>query len=369
MIGLLAAATLQCGGDNIDPSVATTIAGVSGDGQTGAAGQTLANPLVVKVTDASGDPVEGVGVQWAAQGGGSVSSATVATGSDGLSSVQRILGPNLGDQTTTASVSGLQGSPVTFTSTAVAADGPRLAVTTQPSATAQSGVAFAVQPVVQLQDGDGNNESQSGVDVTASLASGTGTLGGTVTRATGSNGAATFTDLPITGAAGPYTLSFSAPGHLPAVSSTITPAPARAAASLITTNPPVSALDGEVFDPSVQPVIQVTTSCGAAVSGVEVTASLASGSGTLDGTTTATTDASGVARFGDLGITGTGSHTLQFTATAGSVTSSPVDVRPLPPEATTGQWGPVDQLGHRAAPHALLPNGKVFGLGQVRGRR
>ncbi len=136
----------------------------------------------------------------------------MTTGSDGRASVQRILGPDPGDETTTATVSGLQGSPVTFISTADDGSGPRLAITTQPSSSAQSGVALADQPVVQLQDADGNNQAQRGVDVTASIASGTGTLGGTVTHATGANGVATFTDLAITGAAGAYTLRFTAAG-------------------------------------------------------------------------------------------------------------------------------------------------------------
>jgi hypothetical protein len=362
MLGLLAAATLQCGGDNNGPHTPTAIAQVSGGGQTGLVGQTLANPLVVKVTDASGDPVEGVSVQWAAQGGGSVSSTTVETGTAGLASVQRILGPDAGDVTTTASVSGLQGSPVTFTSTANAGTGPQLALTTQPSATAQSGVAFAVQPVVQLQDADGNNQSQSGVVVTASIASGTGTLGGTLTATTGSNGAATFTDLRITGAAGAFTVRFSAPGTTPAVSSNITLGGTGGGIALLT-NPPVSALDGEVFDPTVQPVVQVTDGSGG-VSGVQVTAALATGSGTLDGTTTATTDASGIARFADLGISGTGSHTIVFTATAGSVTSSPVDVQPLSSKATTGEWGPLVSWDIVPLHISLLPTGKVIGWGK-----
>ena len=362
-IALLAATTLRCGGDNVDPRTPTTIAGVSGDGQTGNVGETLVDPLVVKVTDASGDPVEGVSVQWAVQGGGSVSSATVATGSDGVSSVQRTLGPDVGDETTTASVSGLQGSPVTFTSTAEAGTGPKLAVTTQPSTSAQSGVAFASQPVIQLQDVDGNNESQSGVQVTASLASGTGTLGGTLTRATGSNGTATFTDLQIAGPAGPYTLRFSSPGRVSAVSGTVTLGGGSGGGIVITTNPPVSALDHEVFDPTVQPVVQVTTGSGPA-SGVEVTASLATGSGTLDGATTATTDASGVARFGDLGISGTGTHTLQFTATAGSVTSSPIEVQALTAKATTGEWGPLVPWDIVPLHISLLPTGKVIGWGK-----
>jgi hypothetical protein len=260
LIGLLAAATLRCGGDTMEPPpTATTLAAVSGDGQTGVIGQALANPLVVKVTDASGNPVSGVGVQWAVQGDGSVSSATVTTGSDGLASVQRILGSSPGDETTTATVSGLQGSPVTFTSTAAA----------------------------------------------------------------GSTGSI-----------------------------------------VITTNPPVSALDGEVFDPSVQPVLQVKDASGNPAVGVEVTAAITSGGGTLDGTTTATSDASGIARFGDLGISGTGSHTLEFTAGDNSVTSSPVDVSALPSEATTGKWGPVVPWDIVPLHMSLLPTGKIIAWGK-----
>src|SRR4051812_37720457 len=144
MVGLLAAVTLRCGGDNVAPPTATTIAAVSGDGQHGSVGQTLASPLVVKVTDASGDPVSGVDVQWAVQGGGSVSAATVTTGSDGLASVQRVLGPDAGDETTSATVSGLEGSPVTFTSTAEASGGSEgsIVITTNPPVAAVDGEVF-----------------------------------------------------------------------------------------------------------------------------------------------------------------------------------------------------------------------------------
>src|SRR2546429_1077444 len=75
-------------------------------------------------------------------------------------------------------------------------------ITTQPSTTAQSGVAFAQQPVVQLRDASGNPVSQTGVTVTAAIASGGGTLGGTLTATTNGSGVASFTNLAITGAAG-----------------------------------------------------------------------------------------------------------------------------------------------------------------------
>jgi len=52
----------------------------------------------------------------------------------------------------------------------------QLTLTTEPSASAASGVAFAQQPVLQLRDASGNAVSQSGVVVTAALASGAVTL-------------------------------------------------------------------------------------------------------------------------------------------------------------------------------------------------
>ena len=102
---LLAGSTLRCGGGS-EPPAASTIAVAGGNGQTGTVGQGLASPLIVLVTDDNGDPVQGVSVQWAAQGGGSVSAATVATGTDGRASVTRVLGPTEGEQTTTATATG-----------------------------------------------------------------------------------------------------------------------------------------------------------------------------------------------------------------------------------------------------------------------
>ena len=263
---LLAAGTLQCGENPNQPPTASAIEMAGGNGQTGIVGQPLASPLVVLVTDQNGDPAEGVSVAWDPQGVGSVSSENVETGSDGRAFVTRVLGPDPGEQATTASVSGLEGSPVTFLATAI-------------------------------DDGGGE------------------------------------------------------PGIV------------------ITTNPPVSAFTEEVFDPVVQPVVQVTDEDGNPAAGLEVTASMASGSGTLEGTTTATTDAAGVARFGDLGISGTGSHTLEFTAGAASVTSSPVEISALPPEASSGEWGPVVIVGHRTAAHEPDAQREDPGLGQDGRRR
>src|SRR5439155_1421170 len=192
----------------------------------------------------------------------------------------------------------------------------QLTLTTQPSATAQSGVAFAQQPVVQLRDGAGNPVSQSGVTVTAAIATGGGTLGGTLTATTTSGGTASFTNLSISGAAAVRTLRFSATGlTFPTRRSSALGAGAASQLTL-TTQPSATAQSGVAF--AQQPVVQQRDGAGNPVSqsGVTVTAAIATGGGTLGGTLTATTTSGGTASFTNLSISGTtGDRTLSFSAT------------------------------------------------------
>jgi hypothetical protein len=255
--GLLAASALRCG-DNVGPPDGK-IEMAAGNGQSGTVQQPLPNPLVVLVSDGSGAPLSGVTVQWSAVGGGSVSNGSVKTGSDGHASVQRVLGPTAGQQTTTASVAGYEGSPVTFVSTAVDGASPGLTVITQP---------------------------------------------------------------------------------------------------------PSSALNAEVFEPANQPVVAVNDDQGNPQSGVAVTARVASGTSTLEGTTTITTDAQGRAAFPDLGIRGEGSTAIEFSTGSGGVTSNNITISPLPAEASTGAWGPVVNWDIVPLHMSLLPSGKIFAWGK-----
>src|SRR5258708_26359226 len=91
-----------------------------------------------------------------------------------------------------SATSGLFPSATLFRSLSAGA-ASELTVTTQPSATAQSGVAFAQQPVLQLRDGAGNAVSQAGGTVTPAIASGGGDTGGAPTATTDARRAATFT--------------------------------------------------------------------------------------------------------------------------------------------------------------------------------
>ena len=56
-----------------------------------------------------------------------------------------------------------------------------LVLSTPPSATVQSGVAFPAQPVIQLRDRSGRDVARAGFAVTAAIGSGGGVLGGTLT--------------------------------------------------------------------------------------------------------------------------------------------------------------------------------------------
>src|SRR5690606_26682947 len=97
-----------------------------------------------------------------------------------------------------------------FNATATAGTATAVVVTTAPSANAGRGVPFAQQPVLHLEDANGNAVAQAGVNVQATVTAGAGTPGGTATVATDASGVATFTDLSIDGGVGAHTLSFDA---------------------------------------------------------------------------------------------------------------------------------------------------------------
>ncbi|HEX6616728.1 MAG TPA: galactose oxidase-like domain-containing protein [Gemmatimonadales bacterium] len=132
----------------------------------------------------------------------------------------------------------------------------------------------------------------------------------------------------------------------------------------IATQPPVSALDQEVWDPTRQPAVVVMDATGMVVPGVVVTAALASGGGTLQGTLTATTSSTGRAKFGDLGIAGTGPHTLRFTTGTASGTSATTTINALPPEATTGRWDAPVSWDIVPLHMTLLPTGRIIAWGK-----
>jgi galactose oxidase len=137
-----------------------------------------------------------------------------------------------------------------------------------------------------------------------------------------------------------------------------------AAGITISRQPPTAALDQEVWAPATQPIVVVKDAGGIAVGGAVVTASLASGAGALQGTLTATTKSNGSATFVDLGIAGTGSHTLAFSTGAATATSSTITITALPPEATSGKWDPPVSWSIVPLHMTLLPTAKILAWGK-----
>ena len=104
--------------DPTDPTIPAKMVMVDGQPQTGAAGAVAVAPLRVQVLNLAGDPVAGVAVTWAVtSGGGSLSQTTSQTSSEGIPAVTFTYG-DPGEQTITATIPGLSGSPQTFTLTA-----------------------------------------------------------------------------------------------------------------------------------------------------------------------------------------------------------------------------------------------------------
>ena len=93
---------------------------VSGDNQTGEKNEQLAEPLVVKVVDDSGNPIQNINVEFnIASGNGSLSTSSATTNSNGNAQVNWTLGDNTDAQTVEVIVkkadgTNIDGSPINF---------------------------------------------------------------------------------------------------------------------------------------------------------------------------------------------------------------------------------------------------------------
>jgi hypothetical protein len=119
-------AVLACGGGDLtlpgEVGPPADLLRVAGDSQSARVGDQVPVPLVVRLVDALGNPVQASAVTWVVgDGGGSVSPATVQTDTAGLGSTRLTLGPSPGVNTVNAVVSGVD--VVTFTASATGGGG------------------------------------------------------------------------------------------------------------------------------------------------------------------------------------------------------------------------------------------------------
>ncbi len=156
------------------PGSGSLLGAVSGDDQRASVSSTLAESLVVRASDGTGNPVGGVTVRWSVQGGGSITPESVVTGDDGLAAAERVLGPTAGQQSAQAASDGLAGSPVTFVHTAVASSPAELQAVSGNGQAAPAGFEVAEDLVVRLVDDAGNGVG--GRSITWVVSTGGGTV-------------------------------------------------------------------------------------------------------------------------------------------------------------------------------------------------
>ena len=182
-------------------------------------GVALTTQPVIRVTDASGNTVTTSKVSVV---------ASIASGSGTLNGTKTVAAVGGVATFTDLVLSGTPGNfTLRFTPTSLTAAtsssfplsvgaASMAMITTQPAG-AFNGIEFSTQPVVKITDAGGNTITNSNANVVASIASGSGTLGGT-TAVNAVAGVANFTNLKITGT-GDHTLTFTPASGLTAATS------------------------------------------------------------------------------------------------------------------------------------------------------
>lgn len=185
----LLASVAACGGDASGPALgsAAKIAIVSGSAQSAQAGQALAAPLVVQVTDASSRPVANALVTFAIKsGGGTLSQALDTTDASGYASAGWIVGTTSGPAQIEASAQ-FVGTPVRFDATIT--PGPLALIAQTSGAIGATPGGFETADSIAVRVTDNFNNPVVGQAVTFSVLAGGGTVSA-ATRSTGADGIA-----------------------------------------------------------------------------------------------------------------------------------------------------------------------------------
>ena len=224
----------------------------AGDGQTAAAGAFVATPPAVKVTDAGGNPIQGVLVTFQVSlGGGTVTPTTpVSTNATGVAAATSWkLGTTAGQNQLTATVSatGVAGNPAVFNATGAVGGANRLVFIVQP---VNAAVGAPITPAikVQVQDAAGNPVSSATNPITISPGnnpSGAALSGTTTVNAVG--GTATFADLSINKPGTGYTLAATSTSGLTGAISTAFDVVNASSTTTITNINPGSTVVGQPY--------------------------------------------------------------------------------------------------------------------------
>ena len=146
---------------------------LSGDGQTVAAGSSLAAPLVIRVVDANENAVAGVSVTWTVTGGGGqLIPSSSHTGNDGQASALWRLGSKAGANTAIAAFAGSGG--VAFSAMGKAGAPAKVEKLSGDSQLGAGGASLTAPLVVRVLDAYDNDVA--GVSVTWTVTAGGGSI-------------------------------------------------------------------------------------------------------------------------------------------------------------------------------------------------
>ena len=296
------------------PPVALQI--VSGNAQEGIAGQRLPEPLVARVVDENGTPVQGQIVNFVVvAGGGSVFAGASISNAQGIVQERWTLGPTPGTEqkVEARAVDNETGEEIVFaTFTAIAHPAPSQVGTMTrhegDQQTIQAGSAAPIPPAVRITDGSG--QPVAGREVVFAIESGGGSLTG-ATATTNADGVARVGSWTVGTQSGPASLRAST-ADIPSVTFTGT---IVAAAPATMTKHAGDNQTGSFGGPvPIRPAVRVTDQYGNPVANVRVTFTVESGGGSVSGAEPLT-DAQGIATVGSWTLGSTGTQSLRASAT------------------------------------------------------
>ncbi|MFQ5638044.1 MAG: Ig-like domain-containing protein [bacterium] len=328
----------------------------SGNNQSGSAGTVLAKPFKVKVLDQVGVPVANHQVTFSVTAGGGNfsgnSQTTVSTDAQGFASATLTLGGTPGDVNTARASSffsgtavHLNGSPLTFSATSAAPQTLQNVSSLTQSGTVEQPLANPIQ--VRVKDAQG--QVVGNFDVTFSVTQGGGKVNGSsnpVTVKTNASGVAEV-EWTLGATVGQSNNQIQASASFNGQALSGSPISFTASAVL----PSLVSVSGNnqtgiVSQPLSQPFkVKVQDNTGSPISNFDVTFTVTSGNGKLDGsftTRTVPTDGSGVAQaILTLGSTpGTNNNTVDVTAqfNGQSLNGSPIVF------TASAEEGPADSI-------------------------
>lgn len=292
---------------------ASQLVAIAGGGQSGLVGALLPVPLEIETRAPDGLGVGGVPVRFRRLlGGGLVADTLVVTDAGGRARTIATLGSVFGTNTFEAAVSGLAGSPITFSAIALSAPATRLLSVAGDVQTATVGTAVPIRPAVRVEDSFGN--PVAGVSVT--FAASAGSVVG-ASQLTNANGVATVGGWTVGTAVGPNTLTATVAGLTPVAftatglagaATTLVKVAADSQSALVNTAVPIP------------PRVRIEDQFGNPVPGVNVAVAVAAGSG-LVAISVPVTDTTGAATVGSwqLGtLAGHNALTMSVSGLAGS---------------------------------------------------